>query len=287
MRCVVIVTLLAAGLLSVPPLHAQDKQDKKVFEVTKIAENLFELSSDAGGYPEKIVASVGPDGLLIVDSGSRRTGEALVETLKSFGKGMPKIIICDMAVARRFLDMLRKTGDIVRAEMAKGKDLARLQADDVLKDYASYESAYVKRNHIVEYWYSAHAGPSPDRPKPYAPVIRTLQEKGAQAAMETYSELKRTRANDYWFDDMTLMYMGRRLYRVKRLDDARVFLERCIKEYAGSEGASVSHSVLALVFEQKGDLAQARPHLATYLEKHPEDAAARKKLAEIEAALRK
>jgi len=36
---------------------------------------------------------------------------------------------CDMAQARRFLDMLQKTGDIVRAEVAKGKHLARLQAD--------------------------------------------------------------------------------------------------------------------------------------------------------------
>ena len=405
-------------------LAGHDKQGKNVFEVTKIAENLYELSADAGGYPEKIVASVGSDGLLIVDSGSRRTGAALVETLKSFGKGMPKIIInthshiqhlagnpfvgkdaviighrnlrdrylnglyffgdfppeslpnltfadtltlhfngeeirlasfigghddsdiavwftkskvavvgalcmgthfpsidgdtvpdmrkypevtakllawlaedvrlvpghaedCDMAVARRFLDMLRMTGDIVRAEMARGKDLARLQADDVLKDFASYESAYVKRPDIVEYWYSAYTTPLPDKPAPYAPVIRALQANGAQAAMDAYSELKRTHANEYWFDDMRLMYMGRRLYRLKRLDDARVFLERCIKEYPGSEGAAISHSVLASVFEQKGDPAQARTHLAAYLEKHPEDAAARKKLAEIDASIKK
>ena len=56
---------------------------------------------------------------------------------------------CDMAQARRFLDMLRKTGEIVRAEVAKGKDLARLQADDVLKDYASWESSYVKRHELA------------------------------------------------------------------------------------------------------------------------------------------
>ena len=96
-----------------------------------------------------------------------------------------------------------------------------------------------------------------------------------------------TRPDDYWFEDQALMIVGRRLYRMKRFDDAKPFLERCIKEYPGSEGASISHSVLASVFEQQKDPANARIHLAAYLEKHGEDTAARQKLAELEAALRK
>jgi cyclase len=414
------VAVLAGGLLAATPLQAQDK---KVFDVTKIAENLYELSTDAGGYPEKVVASVGPDGLLIVDSGSKRTGQALAETLKTFGKGLPKIIInshshiehvagnpfvgqgavivghrnlrdrylnglyffgdfppealpnltftdaltlhfngeeirlasftgahdnsdiavwftkskvavvgalcmgthfpsidgdtsdmrkypevtakllawlpddvrlipghsedCDLAQARRFLDMLRRTGEIVRTEMAKSKNLAQLQADDVLKEYASFESVYVKRNNIVSAWYDAYTNPPPGKPRPFAPVIAAFKEKGAQVAVNVYGELRRTHPNDYWFEDQALMWMGRRLYRMKRLDDARVFLERCIKEYPGSEGAATSHSVLASVFEQQGEVAKAREHLATYLEKHPEDAAARKKLAELRATVKK
>ena len=78
------------------------------------------------------------------------------------------------------------------------------------------------------------------------------------------------------------MWMGRLLFRVKRLDEAVIFLERCISEYPGSDGAAVSHSVLASVCEQQGDLAKARQHLAAYLEKHAEDAAARKKLADLD-----
>jgi glyoxylase-like metal-dependent hydrolase (beta-lactamase superfamily II) len=415
-----IVALLVMGLLASTPLRAQDK---KVFEVTKIADHLYELSTDGGGFPEKVVASVGTDGVLIVDSGERRTGEALAEALKVFGKGLPRIVInthshiehlggnpivgqgavivghrnlreryltglyffgtfppeflpnltftdtltlhfngeeirlasfigahddsdiavwftgskvavvsalcmgthfpsidgdtsdvrkypevtakllawlpedvrlvpghaedCDMAEARRFLDMLRKTSEIVRTEMAKGKDLAHLVKDDVLAGYASYESSYVKRPEWIEYWYSAYTIPNPGKPRPFAPVIAAFKEKGAVAAVETYAELRRTRPDDYWFEDQALMWMGRRLYRMKRFDDATVFLERCIKEYPGSEGASVSHSVLASVFEQQKDLAKARLHLAAYLEKHAEDAAARKKLSEIDAALKK
>jgi ribosomal protein S15P/S13E len=316
MKAIVWSAVFVAGLLAPAHLCAQDK---KVFEVTKLADHLYELSTDGGGYPEKVVASVGSDGVLIVDSGERRTGPALAEALKAFGKGMPKIIInthshiehpevtakllaflpddvrlvpghaedCDMAEARKFLDMLRKTSEIVRAEMAKGKDLARLQADDVLASYASYESSYVKRPEWIEYWYSAYTTSRSDKPRPYAPVIRALQEKGAAAAMEAYGELRRTRPNDYWFEDQALMFMGRRLFRMKRFDDATVFLERCIKEFPGSEGAAVSHNVLASVCEQQGDLAKARLHLMTYLEKHPQDAAARKKLVEIEDKLKR
>jgi glyoxylase-like metal-dependent hydrolase (beta-lactamase superfamily II) len=194
---------------------------------------------------------------------------------------------CDMAEGRRFLDMLRKTSEIVRTEMAKGKDLARLQADDVLAAYRSYESSYVKREEWIEYWYSGFANPRVDRPKPFAPVIRALREKGAAGAMEVYGELRRTRPDDYWFEDQALMWMGRRLARLKRLAEAEIFLERCIKEFPGSDGAYVSHSVLASVFEQQGNLGKAREHLAIYLEKHPEDQDARGKLVEIEAKLKR
>ncbi len=418
MRRNVAAVLVAAGLGVAAPLQAQDK---KVFEVTKLGDTLYELTRmTSGGYPEKIVASVGPDGLLIVDTGSASAAPALVKELEALGKGMPRIVInthshiehlaanpvvgqgaviighrnlrerylnglyffsnfppaslpnltftdaltlhfngekirlasfigahddsdiavwftrskvvvvsalcmgnhfpsidgdtsdirkypevtakllawlpedvrlvpghaddCDMAQARRFLDMLRKTGDIVRAEVAKGKDLARLQADDVLKDYASWESSYVKRADWLQYWYEAYTMPNPGKPRPFAPVIASFKERGAVVAVDTYVELRRTRPDDYWFEDQALMWMGRRLYRMKRLDEARIFLERCIREWPGTEGASVSHSVLASVFEQKGELASARLHLATYLQKHPEDAAARKKLAELDAA---
>lgn len=421
MKKTLTATLVVAGLLAGSAAQAQDKN---VFQVTKLTDTLYELTRmTSGGYPEKVVASVGPDGLLIVDTGSASAGSALVETLKAFGKGMPKIVVnthshiehlaanpvvaegaviighrnlrerylrglyyfgdfppeflpnltfsdtltlhfngeeirlasfigahddsdiavhftkskvavvsalcmgshfpsidgdtsdirkypemtakllawlpedvrlvpghaedCDMAQARRFLDMLRKTGEIVRAEVAKGKDLARLQADDVLKDYASWESSYVKRTYWLQCWYEVYTNPNPGKPRPFAPVIAALQEKGADAAVDTYGELRRTRPTDYWFEDQALMWMGRRLYRAKRLDDAKVFLQRCIKEYPASEGASASHSVLASIFEQQKDLEGARAHLAAYLERHAEDAAARKKLAEIEAALKK
>jgi cyclase len=68
-------------------------QEKPAYKITKLVDGIYELSVDGGGYPLKVIVSVGDDGLLIVDSGDRSHGEALVDALNTFNKGMPKIII--------------------------------------------------------------------------------------------------------------------------------------------------------------------------------------------------
>jgi cyclase len=68
-------------------------QNTPAYQITKITDGIYELSVDAGGYPEKVIASVGDDGILIVDSGEKENGNALKEALNTFDKGMPKIII--------------------------------------------------------------------------------------------------------------------------------------------------------------------------------------------------
>lgn len=413
------IAMLLLGLLVTVSVHAQDK---RVFDVAKIADGLYELRIDAGGYPLKVIASVGDDGLLIVDSGSRSTGKALADALKTFGKGMPKIIInththiehlggnievgsgaviiahknvrdrylnglyafgdfpasalpnlvfsdslelhfngedirlasfpgahdnsdtvvwftkskvavvgalcmcghfpsidgdvgdilkypdvtsrmqaflpddvrlvpahaddCTMAEGRRFLEMLQKTSAIVRAEMAKGKDSAHMKAADVLAAYESFESSYVKRNDWLEYWYDAYSAPRSNKPRPYAPVVQALQAKGANAAVDVYSQLKRSGTDEYWFEDMALMYMGRRLARLGRNTDAAVFLDRCVAEYPGTEGAAISHDVLATLFAQLGNIEKASEHERAYLQRHPEDQSAKKRLADFEDRLK-
>jgi predicted Zn-dependent protease len=95
------------------------------------------------------------------------------------------------------------------------------------------------------------------------------------------SRLRRARPGDYWFDDMGLMYMGRRLARLRRDADAIVFLERCLAEYPGSEGAAQSHNVLSTVYARTGDSTRALEHVTAYLERHPGDRDARQLLARL------
>jgi cyclase len=82
--------LIIIALLLMQNLYSQDTS---AYQIKKIADGIFELYYDGGGYPVKVIASVGKDGLLIVDSGEKEKGEELVSALKTFNKGMPKIII--------------------------------------------------------------------------------------------------------------------------------------------------------------------------------------------------
>lgn len=68
-------------------------QERPVYQITKLVNGIYELVADGGGYPVKVIASVGDDGVLIVDSGELEHGDALVDALKTFNKGLPKIIV--------------------------------------------------------------------------------------------------------------------------------------------------------------------------------------------------
>jgi len=68
-------------------------QDKPEFEVTQLSDHIYELSIDGGGYAVKVIASVGEDGLLIVDAGQAETIEALKKSLSSLKDSIPDIII--------------------------------------------------------------------------------------------------------------------------------------------------------------------------------------------------
>ncbi len=410
--------LIATLLAGCGPRAARAPSSPRVaFTIQKLAGSLYELSYDAGGYPDKIVASVGEDGLLLVDTGGRHAGRSLADTLAAFGKGPPRIVInthshiehlggnpavgrgalivahrnvreryldglyafgdfpadalpgltftdsltlhfngedvrlvalpgahddsdilvwfagsrvavvgalcmgehfpsidldtgdirrypgvtrrllaylpedatlvpahaadCTMAQGRRFLDMLEQTDAIVRRERLRGRDLERLKREDVLAAYRSFESSYVKRDDWLTLWYDAYQSPRPSRSRPYAPVLAALRAAGAQAAVDEYGRLRRTRPGDYWFDDMGLMYMGRRLARIHRDADAIVFLDRCIAEYPGSEGAAQAHNVLSTVYARGGDSTLAVAHASAYLAEHPEDAEARRLVSEM------
>ncbi len=387
------------------------------FAIQKLGDGLYELSYDAGGYPDKIVASVGEDGLLLVDTGGRHAGQALADTLAAFGKGRPRIVInthshiehlggnpvvgggavivghrnlrerylnglyafgdfppealpgltftdsltlhfngedirlvafpgahddsdilvwfptsrvavvgalcmgehfpsidldtgdirrypdvtrrmlaylpedatlvpahatdCTMAQGRLFLDMLEQTGAIVRRERARGKDLEQLKREDVFAAYRQFQSSYVSRNTWLTWWYDAYQSPRPSQSRPYPPVLRALRADGARAAVDEFRRLRRARPADYWFDDLGLMIMGRRLARIRRDADAIVFLDACIADYPGSEGATEAHNVLSTVHARMGDSTRAVAHASAYLAEHPDDADARRLVSEM------
>ena len=62
-------------------------------KVTRLGETLYQLTTDQGTYTTNSLASVGDDGLLLVDTQSRKDSAAFRKAVEAFGKGDPKIII--------------------------------------------------------------------------------------------------------------------------------------------------------------------------------------------------
>jgi glyoxylase-like metal-dependent hydrolase (beta-lactamase superfamily II) len=62
-------------------------------EVTRLTETLYLLSTDQGSYTTNTIASVGADGVLLVDTQAATDADALKKVVDGFGKGAPRIII--------------------------------------------------------------------------------------------------------------------------------------------------------------------------------------------------
>ena len=405
---IVTLLLLPQGLLS---------QQKPVYQITKLANCIFELSNEDNGYPVKVIVSAGEDGILIVDSGEKELGDALAEAVRSFNKGMPKIIInthshiehlggntaigkgaviighknlrdrytnglyifnmlpesvlpnvtftdsltiffngeeikllsftgahdnsdiivwftkskivctaalcgnhhfpsvdgelgnilnypdvvskiisilpedvlivpghssdCTMKEYREFYDMLIKTSDIIRTELDKGKDTRELQKEDILADWKPWES-YVDRNAWIKYWVDAikNQNTPGTKKKVYAPVYYKILESGGDSAIALYNNLKSRHSDDYWFEERTAMWIGRRLANIGMNEDAVKFLNLCITENPGSEAACISHYSLGNIYWNSGSKNLAKEHYIKYLERFPDDETVLKKIKE-------
>lgn len=85
------IVLVAACLWTAWPLGAEEPP--RAYQVTPLADGLYELAIDGGGYPVKVLASVGADGVLLVDTGDEDSVDALSRAVAAFDKGLPRIIL--------------------------------------------------------------------------------------------------------------------------------------------------------------------------------------------------
>ncbi len=80
-------------LLLVFSVNTAFGEDETKIEINKLTDSLYKLTLDKGGFIINTVASIGDDGILLVDSGYKDDGKSLKKKLAEFGKGDPKIII--------------------------------------------------------------------------------------------------------------------------------------------------------------------------------------------------
>lgn len=408
----IVATMLAATAFS---------QDKPVFEVNRLTEHLYELTTDGGGYTVKVIASIGSDGILLVDAGQKQTGEALKAQIQSLGNGTPRIIIsthshvehtagniafgpdpliighknvgprltsgsylfdefpewslprltfadsmslrfngeeikliafpgahdnsdiivwftgsgivcvgalsngfhfpsvdgvtgdvlkypkivgqvidllpddvkiipghgedCTMDDFRAFHKMLVQTRKIVEEGLAAGKDLAALQEEDVLKDWTSFEGSYVDRNQWLKYLVEALQEIDSGKPplkKIWEPMYYAYAEKGADAAIALYRQLKTNQADEYMFREVDPVIIGFKLYDNKKLTDAIKFFDLAVAEYPDGEYAWLSYNNIGKAYRELGEKELAVKNYKKSLELNPENTRAAEALKELE-----
>ena len=86
-------TLCLLLVLATSTAAASADDGSSAVQITRLGDTLFELTTDQGAYTTNSLASVGDDGLLLVDTQSRKDGAAFRKAIEALGKGAPKIII--------------------------------------------------------------------------------------------------------------------------------------------------------------------------------------------------
>ncbi|MCP4900328.1 MAG: MBL fold metallo-hydrolase [bacterium] len=86
-----LVALMIACLWS-PLGMAQEDAPVAQVEASKLTDTIYELTCSFG-YPVNVVASVGPDGVLLVDAGFSGTADAISKTLIGLGGGPIRFIV--------------------------------------------------------------------------------------------------------------------------------------------------------------------------------------------------
>jgi cyclase len=96
---IMVLAVLAMAAVGSQKAWSQDDVSYTPVEVSKLTDNLYMITCTAGEefnlppFGTNLIASVGPDGILLVDTGPGETAEMLRDTLASLGNGQVRAII--------------------------------------------------------------------------------------------------------------------------------------------------------------------------------------------------
>lgn len=209
------------------------------------------------------------------------TGDVLryPETVERIIRTLPEDVIlvpghaddCNMAEFRSFHEMLTKTRDIVRAEVAKGKTLEQLKKEDVLAGYTSYES-YMGRNDWLDTLYDGLTPPREDRgdrPWAYGLLYKEWKKNGADAVIGLYHELRARQPATHVVTEDTLLLAGRRIVKLGASRDGLKLLETYMQENPKGRNMRLCHLGLASAHDKLGHRAEALKYYKLSLEGFP------------------
>lgn len=157
-----------------------------------------------------------------------------------------------------------------------------LQEEGALSEWASYGEGYNSAN----YWIMQIAKDLQNiRPKKsiFEPVYYTLKEKGVDALIEHYYDLKNNHFDEYVFSDTRLYFLAYKLLLEKgRFQDAIKVLRVNIEEYPASEFIWATYDALGEAYMKMGDKEPAIENYKKSLELYPDNTQAVEALKKLE-----
>jgi cyclase len=138
---------------------------------------------------------------------------------------------CTMDDMRRFQEMLEQTTEVVRNALAEGKSTETIQKENLLNRWSSYNNEeFVTTNDWISDVASDLIDPA-TKESIIEPLLRAIDERGADAGVSEYYELKNFHYTTYHFHPFRLYQLGSYLTGKTRYEDAIKILELNAVEY--------------------------------------------------------
>jgi tetratricopeptide (TPR) repeat protein len=170
--------------------------------------------------------------------------------------------------------------------MDQGKSLETMTQEDLLKDWASWETAYADRKYWLRALYEGLSGAAASRAAMktiHEPLYHVLRKEGPDAVPGAYDKLKASPAGEYRLDERSLLSIAIVLQEDGKHRESIPFFELCIREFPASSNAEFQYESLGRAYLAVGDKARAIPSLRKVLELNPKNEDVSKLLTSLDA----
>jgi len=159
---------------------------------------------------------------------------------------------CTLKDIRDLKNMIIETSKIVGDELANGRTIEELQKNDILKDWDSWGQGFIGKNRWIQFIANGVNPPAPQNNNESIaiPMFYTMKEKGIDAAIEQYYQLKKEKPDTYDFREFNLNLFGYSLVGKEKYEDAFKIFKLNIKMFP--ESANVYDS-LGEAYERSGN----------------------------------
>jgi len=176
---------------------------------------------------------------------------------------------CSLEDLKTYHQMAADTIGLIRQSMAEERSVEEMVEEDILKDWENLNSDTISsKDWITQVYESLSGGAKPSISKL---LTHTIMEKGIQAAIEQYYQLKKTQPDSYNFDEYELNMLGYQLLW-REMNEAAIEMHKLnVQAYPDSANP---YDSLADVYEANGDTELAIESYEKALERDPEMASA-------------